>query len=555
MAASAGRGWLGWCALLLALGSDTLAAQEALFPGALKNGSFATPDAEQSRSSDSERIDRLEKLNEELLRKVSILEGMEGAGKTDKAPAAAAKADDKTFQVGKSLKFEPSWKNGLWLETPDKAFRFNVGGVIQFDTIWMGANQQLVESIGEFNNYIDPKLAMQDSFDLRRARLRFAGQLYEQFEFYAQYDFAQSIDLRRRTIGIGGSSIPNYDFDPADATLFNEVYVGLMKVPYLGQVRVGRHRESLNFITATSDTNQVWMERGLMFDAFNGDYNFSNGITVANSYFDDRAYSLIGWFMQNNGNRTFASVGDGEYVYDARLTCLPVWDEENERWVHLGVDYSYRNLHLNQVRYRARPMLRDGSSFQVPNILNTGTIFSRDAQQIANLEFAASLGRWTIAAEAACSWVTNAYTGALPLADGTLPKDAKFRGTYFAQGGYVECLYFLTPDHRNYRKDRPGYDRVVPRSNFYFLKGENGTILTRGAWEVGVRYDYVDLTNSEINGGTGQAVTLALNWYLHPNFRVQANYFWMDRRFNPADTDGRVDGPINGFGMRFNCDF
>jgi phosphate-selective porin OprO/OprP len=534
--------------------------QELPLPTSTREPKAETQPPVQETPSNSDLLQRLDQL-EKQLQQIQ----QEPTGSPDVlAPVEPAKekssakppSEDKVFQVGKLLKMEGSWKNGLWFETADKAFRWNVGGVIQYDMGWYGADQKIVDSIGTLNNAVDPSLSLNDGMALRRARLRFSGLMYEQVEFFAQYEFANSLDLRRRTLGIEPSGTPNTDFDPGDAVGFNEVYVGLVQVPVLGQVRVGRHRESLNFVTATADNNQVWLERGLLFDAFNGDYNFSNGVTMQNSYFADRAYTLLGFFQQNNTtNRAFANVGDGEYVYDARATCLPFWNEEEELWVHIGADYSYRNPSRERIRYRARPMIRTGSSFQVPSILNTGNIFTPDAQQIANLEFASAWGRWTFAAEAACSWVTNSFTGALPGPDGKLPADAEAHGTYFAEAAYVELMYFLTPDHRKYRKDRPGYDRVAPRENFYFIKGENGPVWSRGGWEVGARYDYVDLTNSGINGGTGQAVTFALNWYLNSNTRVQGNYFWMYRNFNPNDTEGRVNGDLQGLGIRFNCDF
>lgn len=471
---------------------------------------------------------------------------------SERDAAKAEAARNKSFEVGKHPRSEVSWRNGFWTESADGAFKLNVGGVTQFDMGWYGARQPLVRSIGLFNNYVDPNLALSDGMDMRRARIRFAGTLWEQIELFAQYDFAQSIDLRRRTLGLNTVDPPNTDIEPAESIVFNEVYIGFTKIPVLGNIRVGRHRESLNFVTATADNTQVWMERGLLFDAFNGDFNFSNGITVQNTYLDDRLYAYAGWFQNNL--RNFSAVGDGEYAYDGRLTGLPIWSEENELWVHVGGDYSYRNLHLNEVRYRARPLIRTGNGFQVPNLLNTGLLFSRDAQQIANLEFASAWGRWTFAAEACASWVPNAFTGGLPGTDGTLPKGVKRAGNYFSEGAYVELLYFLTPDHRGYQKNRPGYARVIPSRTFYFLEGENGLIRSLGAWEVGVRYDYLDLTDKPIDGGMSNAMTFALNWYLNPNTRVQWNYFIMDRRFATVG-DARLDGEVQGLGVRFNLDF
>ncbi|MBA4191237.1 MAG: hypothetical protein C0467_24920 [Planctomycetaceae bacterium] len=453
------------------------------------------------------------------------------------------------------------WNNGLMFETPDKAFKMMVGGVVQFDMGWFSVNPAEKRSIGVFNNMIDPGQALQDGMDFRRARLRMSGLAYDQFEFFAQYEFANSTDLRQRTLGIPnptGLTNPNTtNLDPAETVGFNEVYIGVTKLPLIGNFRVGRHRESLNFVTATADNYQVWLERGLLFEAFNGNTNFSNGITVANNYLNGRAYSLFGFFQQNsNSNRQFSTLGDGNYVYDARLTCLPLWNEEEELWGHVGFDYSYRNLSQNNVRLRARPNLRIGSGFQVPFIVDSGTLFSYDAQQIFNLELAAAYKRVTFAAEGSVSGITNVFTGGLPDPDGSLPKGVKSRGTYIAAGAYVELLTFLTPDHRGYVKERPGYARVVPTRRFKLFRGEDGRVCCdTGAWEVGVRYDYVDLTHGGVNGGTANGLTAALNWYWTSNARVQANLSWMSRSFNPNDNEGRLPGNFTSFGLRFNADF
>jgi len=473
--------------------------------------------------------------------------------------AKLAEAEKKSQDI-LSRRVTGKWNNGLTFETADKAFRMAVGGVTQFDMGWYGVNPAEKRSIGVFNNMIDPGQALQDGMDFRRARLRMSGLAYEQIEFFAQYEFANATDLRQRTLGIPnptGIANPNStNFDPAETIGFNEVYIGLVNLPLIGNIRVGRHRESLNFVTATTDNYQIWLERGLLFEAFNSNTNFSNGITVANNYLNGRAYSLFGFFQQNSlSNRQFSTIGDGNYVYDARLTCLPLWDEDEELWGHVGFDYSYRNLSQNFVRLRGRPNVRIGSGFQVPNLVDSGAVYSHDGQQIANLELAAAYGPWTCAAEGTVSAITNTFSGGLPAPDGTLPDGVKSRGTYLTTGAYVELLRFLTPDHRGYIKERPGYARVTPSKRFKLLKGCDGWIFDKGAWEVGVRYDYVDLTHGGINGGTAHGVTTALNWYLTSNARVQANLTWMSRSFNPNDSEGRLPGDVTIFGLRFNADF
>src|SRR5207244_926674 len=115
----------------------------------------------------------------------------------------------------------------------------------------------------------------------------------------------------------------------------------------------------------------TFMERPLIFEAFNTDFLYSAGMTWHQTWADDRIYALAA--LLRNNTRLGGSVGDGEYVYDLRVTGLPWYDAMEQQWVHLGVDYSYRNLHLDQTRYRARPLVRNGLGFETPNILNSGT--------------------------------------------------------------------------------------------------------------------------------------------------------------------------------------
>ena len=138
---------------------------------------------------------------------------------------------------------------------------------------------------------------------------------------------------------------------------------------------------------------------------------------------------------------------------------------------------------------------------------------------------------------------------------GKLPKGVVPHGDYFAQGWYVEGLYFLTGEHRGYRREQPSYDRIRPSTNFFLTRGPHHPLFGQGAWEVGVRYDLLDLTNHGINGGTTHAVTLGLNWHLNPNMKVQWNYVWMDRGFEPVNVTDRRPGELDAFGMRFHWDF
>jgi phosphate-selective porin OprO/OprP len=124
-------------------------------------------------------------------------------------------------------------------------------------------------------------------------------------------------------------------------------------------------------------------------------------------------------------------------------------------------------------------------------------------------------------------------------------------GTVMYHGGYVEVLRYLTGEHRAYNKKSATFDRVIPKENFFLVKGEGGNIFGRGAWQVGARYNYLNLNDKGIDGGVLNDVTLGLNWFLNPNMKIQANYS-ITARNSPAPGH---DGTIQGVGVRVAHDF
>lgn len=72
-----------------------------------------------------------------------------------------------------------------------------------------------------------------------------------------------------------------------------------------------------------------------------------------------------------------------------------------------------------------------------------------------------------------------------------------------------------------------------------------------GAWEVGVRYDHVDVNCGLIQAGILDSVSLGVNWYLNPNTRVTANYVWTDRNTGSPSSSG----DFSAFGVRVHFGF
>ena len=72
-----------------------------------------------------------------------------------------------------------------------------------------------------------------------------------------------------------------------------------------------------------------------------------------------------------------------------------------------------------------------------------------------------------------------------------------------------------------------------------------------GAWEIGVRYDRVDLNSGTFQAGILDSITVGLNWYLNPNTRVTANYVYTNRDTSNQSANGNFDA----VGVRLHFDF
>jgi phosphate-selective porin OprO/OprP len=187
------------------------------------------------------------------------------------------------------------------------------------------------------------------------------------------------------------------------------------------------------------------------------------------------------------------------------------------------------------------------------------------------LELVGNNGPWSFQSEYFGSWLYNARTtSAGPLAtNGFQPPPGTRVGTVYYQAAYAEVLYFLTGESRTYSKIEYRFDRPIPHNNFYAIRGGGSgrrISVSEGAWQVGLRYNYLCLDDSGVNGGVLNGCTLGLNWLLNPNARVYFNYdcTYRDFRNTPFNkVKGDVvpwpsfdgSGWVHGFGTRLAFDF
>ena len=275
------------------------------------------------------------------------------------------------------------------------------------------------------------------------------------------------------------------------------------------------------------------MERSLPTLAFTPGRNI--GIMADNAVLDSRMTWAAGAFWSTG---SLSDVGNGKdaisqsngFNLTARITGLPLYAEEGRKLLHLALSYSHefrRDVVSDaQLVYKPRPE----SHLTDNRLVNTDT-FSAESVDLINPELAIVTGPLSFQGETYLSFV-----------------DAPALGDPRLWGFYVFGSYFLTGENRNYQTSHGVFAKVNPKNNFHFGKGG------WGAWELGLRYAYVDLNDEALKGGKERNITAGLNWYLNPKTRFMLNYIRVsvkDRLSPPRVKDGQA----NIWQARFQIEF
>lgn len=373
--------------------------------------------------------------------------------------AVAAAPTPMPTQVGETMR--AYWNEGYNLETADGNFKLNIGARAQLD--W---------NVSQSGDGIQQAFGLDDvetGVGFRRARLSLAGTVYRFIDYKFEYDFAEG------------------------EAQFKDVYIGMKGVPGVQYVRVGHFKEPFSVEEMTSDDFVTFQERGLP-NAFAPSRN--TGAMVMPVFLDKRLTYAAGGFREtDNFGYGF---GDAQYNVTTRLTGLPWYEDGGRALLHLGFSYTHKFRHDDPITFAQRPESR---LFPV-QLVNTGPIVT-DGIDIIDPEIALVVGPWSVQAE-----YMRAFVAQVDDPDPQL------------DGLYVYGSYFLTGEHRRYRREAGAFEKPQPARDFA-LDGSGW-----GAWELAARYSRLDLGSRNVQGGTEDDVSAEINWYLNPNARINLNYVW-----------------------------
>jgi phosphate-selective porin OprO and OprP len=158
--------------------------------------------------------------------------------------------------------------------------------------------------------------------DLRAARLILAGDLTSKLFWYFAINY-NGLDI----------TPPQTIFGVYDA------YLGY-RTP-IGVLTIGKQKETFVYEMVALAANLPPQERVL--NAFFQSRSY--GAKLTNTAFNQRMTWAAGWYGLNyDGNQ-----------YTGRITGLPFVSDDDQEWVHLGVDYRYLGASNHQLEFQGRP--------------------------------------------------------------------------------------------------------------------------------------------------------------------------------------------------------
>jgi len=359
--------------------------------------------------------------------------------------------------------------------------------------------------------------------------------------------------VRRARIGIRGTVPPDnmsyrleLEFSGTDGGQIRDAWLGWDELPVLQTLRVGNQKRPYGLDQLNSSNSMTFLERPFIVEAINRE---SRRIGIA-SYgaSDDQscnwqfgAYNMV--TIQDNNQ----IVGDNAQMEVAGRLANTVWyDEASEGrgYAHIGLAGSLAfpggDDTESQAFFQTKPEARTGTDW-----INTGVIPGSQSYQLTAVESVVNVGALQLVGE----WM---HVG--------MQREAGFGPDLSFHGGYVSMSYFLTGEHIPWNRKLGIQGRVEPHENFFCAKdchGNRGYGL--GAWQVAMRLSHADFNDSNIQGGKGKNLSLAMNWYWNAHTRLQFNYILgrIDNRRTTLTTGMTpiVSGDYQIMGTRFMIDF
>ena len=307
-------------------------------------------------------------------------------------------------------------------------------------------------------------------------------------------------ELRRAEIVLKGKGPGNYEWVigyDAKADKFLDTNVKY-KLGGNGShtLQVGQFKQPNSMEELSSTKNNDFISKSMATNT----YAVARRLGAGYGYGTDDWSVSASWF----GRELTRNLAHGN-GYGLRGTWAPI--NESGNILHFGLAYVNYDTDADTFRVRARP----DADLATVRLVDTGNMTDTDRVATTSLE-----GLW--------------IRGPLKLQGEYYSSDIKRLASsdYTSTAGYLQGLWNLTGETW-------GYKGGVPTTPVPDQPGS-------GMWQLGLRYDTIDLNDGAVEGGKMSTWTAGVNWYWRSNFKFALNYVKVDsERQGVSDDPGIVE--------------
>jgi phosphate-selective porin OprO and OprP len=261
-------------------------------------------------------------------------------------------------------------------------------------------------------------------------------------------------------------------------------------------IQLGQFKQPNALEELSSTKNNDFISKAMTTNTF----GIARRLGVGYGYASGPWTATATWF-----GRELTSGGAHGAGYGLRGTFAPAVGEG--RIAHLGLSLVDRDTDADTLRLRTKPQ----ADLAGVRLVDTGSL--RDTDRVATLGLE---GLWA--------------SGPFKLQGEIMRSSVDRYGSadYTADGAYLSAVWNVTGESWGYKAGVPATPKPADAA--------------RGMWQLGLRYDTVDLDDAGVDGGRMDALTAGVNWYWQKNFKLMLNYVRVDsERRGVSDDPGIVE--------------
>ena len=312
------------------------------------------------------------------------------------------------------------------------------------------------------------------------------------------------VSIRRARLAVKAQVTPDWygevDMDMADGKFELKdaliEYDGLKNFAF----KVGNFKEDFSMEQTTTSRYLTFMERPMVCKALVP----SRHIGLQGEYLRDHFRASLGWFFQTvAGEEELTNVQDNNkdygrntgYSLTGKMGYMP-YSADRHHGLYFGAKGSYRTPKTDEapadyggMRYSTR----NATSINRKKYLDTDYIKNVDHEWLYGLEGAGYWGPARFQTE----WIRNHVSATA--------------NSYNFGGWYLHATCLLLGGQQRFNVAEGEFTQPNPGRKW-------------GDIELALRYDYLDLNDADVYGGSGQNFTAGLNFYIGKNFKFVLNY-------------------------------